>query len=70
MPFRFSCGLVAAAFEEVADELMTTRGQNRFRVELHTFNIELAMSKAHHQTVLRLRGDLETLGNAVALHNE
>jgi hypothetical protein len=39
---------VAAAFEEVADKLVTTRGENRFRVELHTFNIELAMAKAHH----------------------
>jgi hypothetical protein len=25
---RFSCGLVTAAFEEVAYELMTTRSQN------------------------------------------
>jgi hypothetical protein len=39
---------VTAAFEEVSYELMTTRGENRFRVELHTFNIELAMAKAHH----------------------
>jgi hypothetical protein len=39
---------VTAAFEEVADELVATRGQNRFWVELHTFNIELAMAKAHH----------------------
>ena len=39
-------------------------------MELHAFNIELPMTKTHDQTVLGLRGDLKTIGNAVALHDK
>ena len=63
-------GLVAAALQEVADELMATNSEDRLRVELNTFDIELPMAQTHDESVLGLRGDLEHVGNRTALDNE
>lgn len=63
-------GLVAAALQKVADELMATNSEDRLRVELNTFDIEFPMAQTHDESVLGLRGDLEHVGNRTSLDNE
>ena len=39
-------------------------------MELHALDRELAVPQAHHETVLRLGGDLEHVGHRLAGHDQ
>ena len=56
--------------EEVAQEVVPAVGEDRLGVELHALDRELAVAQAHHQPVLGLGGDLEHVGNRIALDDE
>jgi len=45
---------LAAAAKEVAQEVVARCSQDAFGVELHAFNIEIAMANAHHNSICGL----------------
>lgn len=49
---------------------MSTFGEDGLRVELHTFDRELAMSQPHNDAVLGRGGDLQTIGHGATVDYE
>ena len=56
--------------EEVADDGVTAGGEDRLGVELHPFDVVIAVAQTHHETVVGLGGDLEAVGHRVPLDDE
>ncbi len=52
--------------KEIAQQRVAVLGQDRFRMELHALDGELAMAHAHDLAVLALGGDLEARRAAIA----
>ena len=54
---------------------MAVLGENRLRVELHAFNIQLTMSQTHDRfsitpLILGPGRDLETVGQCLGVHDQ
>src|SRR4029453_3433812 len=56
--------------EEIAEQMFAFSRQYRFRMELHSFDIELAVSETHNRPILRLRGDLQNGKQSRAIDNQ
>src|SRR4029077_6401851 len=52
--------------EEVAEQRLPVRSENRFGMELHAEDRKLQVPEAHHDPVLGPRADLELLGEGTA----
>ncbi len=56
--------------EEVLQDAMAVLGADRSRVELHPVHRRAAMRHAHDDAVIRLRGDLQRVGQGVAVDDQ
>ena len=56
--------------QEVGQEVEAVLGGERFRVELHAPDRELAVAQPHDEAVVRPGGDFQAGGEGVALHHQ
>src|SRR5690606_11438199 len=66
-----SCAvIVMSALQEIAQQRVAVLGENRFGVELHALDAQLAMAQAHDLAVVGPRSDLEAVGQRLALDRQ
>src|SRR5690606_3620943 len=66
-----SCAvIVMSVLQEIAQQRVAVLGEDRFGVELHALDAQLAMAQAHDLAVVGPRGDLEAVGQRLALDRQ
>ena len=56
--------------QEVLEQAVAARGEDRLRVELHALDRQLAVAQAHHDAVVGLGRDLQHVGHRLPLHDQ